>query len=153
MSPMKGQMKSNEEQSKVVEERDLDTPLTTKDREALDSAFFSRYCMRYPPHVMPSDGLITRMAREIQAKRLSVWPLRKVTTLDHCKEPQQKKLKIADSVFLEASIPAPEGKDPTSVTEFLHKLHTLMLAYSRVGTCPVLAEGVERDEEMKKEKM
>jgi hypothetical protein len=67
----KAYVSSREASRSKAATEDLDEVLAGKDLAGIKNAFFRRYRMTYPPDLLPSDRLVSRLYREIQKRWMS----------------------------------------------------------------------------------
>lgn len=111
---------------------DFDALLPQPRLDGLQESFWNRYHMAFPPEIAPCDALVSRLAREIEKRMLTVRDIWATRPLAHQLRTSRKRLKVAEHLHFTAdeddSVP-PEK----SIATYLALLHTLVLAYAMAG--------------------
>ena len=128
---------------------DMDSLLPTVQMESLNKAFWGRYKMSYPPHVEPSETLVSRLSREMDKRVLSVRAISKVHSKDQQIRSVRKMQNISETIELVTG-EVEDDDDVYSVQQYLQKLMTLLIAYAKAGctnlaTQPANTEGLGSD--------
>ena len=115
-----------------VSATDLDSLLGDSELRDVKVAFWTRYRVRLPPELYPSDATVSRVSREMSKRLLCVFDVWKVRSLQFQLTSSSKKRKLADTLFVE------EDADEDTVARdwegYLDKLYTLLVAYALAGT-------------------
>ena len=127
-----------------VSATDLDSLLGDSELRDAKVAFWTRYRVRLPPELYPSDATVSRVSREMSKRLLCVFDVWKVRSLQFQLTSCSKKRKLADTLFVE------EDADEDTVARdwegYLDKLYTLLVACAlaaRAG-CQVLQRRLGR---------
>ena len=114
---------------------DLDSLLEESELRDAKQAFWRRYRLRFPVEVHPSDAVVSRVSRELSKRKLCLFNVWKVRSLQFQLGTSQKKRRLGDGLFTEeAEI---EESYPADCDTYLNKLHTLLIAYSLAGCQPM----------------
>ena len=123
-------------QRRGADESDLDQLLAQPVLDDLEARFWSRYHMSYPPDVAPADLVVSRACRELDKRLLSVRDVLKVKTQAQQQRSIPKRAKIGDGVEVITGEADDMGAARTTAN-YLHCLHTLLVAYAKAGTKPI----------------
>lgn len=107
---------------------------------SLREAFHRRYKLQFGAQVEPSDGLVSRIYREIDNKLLHVHDVFKTKTLTHTFMAKRQKQRLGNGVDLLLPEADEKGEEEVSVKQsvgsYITLLFSLMLAYARAGCRP-----------------
>ncbi|CAE7676818.1 unnamed protein product [Symbiodinium sp. CCMP2592] len=117
---------------------DLDSMLADSELRTLKEAFWIRYKLRFPAEVQPSDATVSRISRELSKRMLCIYDVWRVRSLQFQLGTSQKRRKLADGLYTDE--PEVDEVVARDVDTYLHKLHTLMIAYALNGV-QVIAGG------------
>ena len=122
---------SEQDRSKVVVS-DLDSLLDDSELRSAKQRFWSRYRLRYPTEMYPSDATVSRVSRELTHRMLCVPSVWKVKTLQWQLLTTNKQRRLGDGLFTEE----PEAEEPCAHPSeaYLDRPMTLMVAYALAGT-------------------
>ncbi|CAE7218895.1 FCPB [Symbiodinium sp. CCMP2592] len=110
---------------------DLDSILADSELRTLKEAFWIRYKLRFPAEVQPSDATVSRISRELSKRMLCIYDVWRVRSLQSQLGTSQKRRKLADGLYTDE--PEVDEVVARDVDTYLHKLHTLMIAYAHNG--------------------
>ncbi|CAE7839226.1 unnamed protein product [Symbiodinium sp. CCMP2592] len=110
---------------------DLDSILADSELRTLKEAFWIRYKLRFPAEVQPSDATVSRISRELSKRMLCIYDVWRVRSLQFQLGTSQKRRKLADGLYTDE--PEVDEVVARDVDTYLHKLHTLMIAYALNG--------------------
>lgn len=123
---------SQEQQRQRIIEDDIDTVLDKPDLDVLEEIFYARYKLRFPPHMTPSDLLLSRLFTEVERRALQIKDLWKVKTLTSQSEEGPKRWKLAPHLFTDIDT---ESEVPVnaSVDAYFDNMATYLLALAKAG--------------------
>ena len=115
-----------------VSATDLDSLLGDSELRDVKVAFWTRYRVRLPPELYPSDATVSRVSREMSKRLLCIFDVWKVRSLQFQLTSSSTKRKLADTLFVG------EDADEDTVARdwegYLDRLYTLLVAYALAGT-------------------
>ena len=123
---------SQEQQRQRIIEDDIDTILDKPDLDALEEIFYSRYKLRFPAHMTPSDSLLSRIFREVERRALQIKDLWKIKTLTSQSEEGPKRRKLAPHLFTDIDTESEVPVD-ASVDAYFDNMATYLLALAKAG--------------------
>ena len=118
---------------KRQDDTDLDSLLQQPVLDSLSDMFHARCHLTLPPHLAPSDALVSRLAKELDKRVLSVRDVWKSRTLEHQLKRQKRKTQITSSFPLVQDDDDEDVSVQRTVHNYLELLHTLLLAYGIAG--------------------
>ena len=116
------------------DDTDLDALLTQQQLDDIQDVFYARYRMRYPASVMPSDAVVSRISKEVDKRAITMRDLWKVKTQSQLLRAVRRKTQLGDGVEVLHPTAEDEGREVQSISNYLTKLHSLLLAYAIVGS-------------------
>ena len=124
---------------------DLDSLLDDSELRSAKQRFWSRYRLRFPTEMYPSDATVSRVSRELTKRMLCVTSVWKVKALQWQLLTTNKKRKLRDGLFTEE----PEAEEPCAHTSeaYLDRLMTLMVVYAPAGTAVVAGAPARAEED------
>ncbi len=126
---------------------DLDDLLTQPELESIKVQFWARHKLPFPPHMEPSDAVVSRLQREIKKRLLTVRDISWVKSMAHQLRTDNKRLRVGGeaNLYIEQggqSQPPPPVRDAAA---YIDALTTLMIGYARAGVTAL--EGAPADEQ------
>ena len=118
---------------KLEADQDLEAPMLKPDRDALRESFWARHHVNYPVQVHPSDRVIDRLHKEMKSRSFIVFELRRVSTVTECNADRPKRKQTTDNFYVTQVDDQEQFHTPTSLDDYLQRLHTLLLGYSIAG--------------------
>jgi hypothetical protein len=128
----KAYVSSREASRSKAATEDLDEVLAGKDLADLKNAFFRRYRMTYPPDLLPSDRLVSRLYREIQKRCLTMKDVLTVFTLFQQKTQSPKRQRVADGLYVGVDSEDVARRQKT-YSDYLDALYIYCLALAMAG--------------------
>ncbi len=124
-----------ERKKRGAEAVDLDALLTEPELNDIRKQFWARHKMPFPPHMEPSDAMVSRLQREIQKRMLTVRDIAWVRSMAHQLRADNKRLKVGDGVplYLEQGGQAQPALPPRDAASYIDALTTLMIGYAKAG--------------------
>ena len=117
---------------KNIDDVAIDDLLPQPELDDLVSKHYSRYRMTWPPEVMPSDQVISRVSKEMDKRMLGVTNVWKVKTQAMQLKAVWKKTKLGDIEVLHGD--AGDDDEPRrDVAHYMSSLLSLLIAYSIPG--------------------
>ena len=116
---------------------DMDQLLTQQELDDAADKFYRRYKISYPPAIMPSDQLISRVSKEVSKRALSMRDLWKNKSQAQMLKATRKRTALTDGVDLLSAEPEDDGHEPHTLHVYLSKLFMQLLAHTVVGTVAV----------------
>ena len=114
---------------------DLDEALAGNELADLKNTFFRRYRMTYPPDILPSDRLVSRLYREIQKRCLTMKDVLTVFTLFQQKTSAPKRQRLADNLYVGLDLEDSSRRQKTW-NDYLDALYIYCLALAMAGCAP-----------------
>ena len=133
-------VKSAQAQEEVIKKKasevdDFDELLPQPQLEDIGERFWTRYHLRHPADVEPSDLLVSRLYKELTKRQLTVRSVWQTRTMTHQLRTDRKRRKIAENLeFIEREAPV---EVVHNVNTYLELLFTLCVAYAKAGVGPV----------------
>ena len=118
---------------KRVDDTDLDALLQQQVLDTLQDQFHARYHLTLPPHLAPADALVSRLAKELEKRVLSVRDVWKSRNQEHQLRRQKRRTALTDSLTLVQDEADDDPQVPHTVQCYLELLQTLLFAYSIAG--------------------
>ena len=115
---------------------DLDEVLAGKELVDIKNAFFRRYRMTYPPDLLPSDRLVSRLYREIQKRCLTMKDVLTVFTLFQQKTQSPKRQRVAEGLYVGVDTEEAARRQKTC-SDYLDALYIYCLALAMAGCSPI----------------
>ena len=115
---------------------DLDDVLPAPELLDIKNAFFRRYRMTYPPEMLPSDRLVSRLVREVQKRSLSMKDILTVFTLFQQKTSAPKRQKVGDNLYTGLDLEENTRRARTW-SDYLDALHIYCVALAMAGCAPM----------------
>ena len=113
---------------------DMDILLPQPDMDELRDAFWGRYKLVFPIEVEPGDSLVSRVAKEMRKRVMTVRSVWQTKAQNHHLQTERKRRKLADGLdILDAERP-PDRPVQRTLTNYLLLLHTTLLAYAKAGS-------------------
>ena len=117
---------------KSLDDVELDDLLPQRELDDMGAKHYARYRMSWPPEIMPSDQLISRVSKEMTKRLLGVTSIWKVKTQAMQLKSVRKRTKVGDLEVLHGES-ANDEEPAKDVTHYLNGLHSLLIAYSIPG--------------------
>ncbi|CAK0877552.1 unnamed protein product [Prorocentrum cordatum] len=121
---------------KGTDNDDLDKFLDQPTLDDLAKVFWKRYRNSWPPDVMPSDQMISRIYRELAARLLSVRDAWKTKCLADQLRSSRKCIPLPEGAELKLPEDKGEERGAHNYKAYMSLLWTLLLAYAMVGAWP-----------------
>ncbi len=112
---------------------DLDQLLPEPELDGIRKKFWGRHKFAYPPHLEPSDAVVSRLQREIQKRMLTVRDIAWVRTMAHQLRTDNKRLRVGEGLYIEQGGQAQPVNAPRDAASYIDALTTLMIAYAKAG--------------------
>ena len=116
-----------------LEDPDLESLLSAEQLNDLKEAFWRRYKVRYAADIEPSDAMLSRVAKELTKKMLTVHPVLKVRTMTQQLNQERKRRKLSDGIELLMHEEDAEEVAQADAATYMRCLWTLLLAMARAG--------------------
>ena len=117
---------------KSLDDVAMDEMLPQRELDDMGIKHYARYKMSWPPEVMPSDQIISRVTKEMDKRLLGVVNVWKVKTQSMQQRTVRKRAKLTGD--LEVILGEEDEEGPAKdMTHYLAALHCLLIAYSIPG--------------------
>ena len=123
----------NENRSTTSSAAKLDDLVEEVTLKGLKLQFWTRYRMRHPAHINPSDQLLSRCYREVKTRLLSVYDIWKVKTLLNQVTTTKRRKRVGVDLYTFED-DAEETPGTYDLDSYLTMLHTYLLALSIAGS-------------------
>ena len=120
--------------SQGLEDSDLDRLLPQPTLDSYADVFYARYRVTLMPWQSPSDQVISRLARELEKKQLTMREVFKVKSQAQQMKAQKKSTPVGGGMSFTYEQPDEHQREEAmNLRLYLDKLYTLMVAYAVVG--------------------
>lgn len=117
-----------------VDDADHDALLPQVELDNYQDAYYRRYHLTWLTYIAPSDGLISRIVKEIAKRELRVPDVWKTRTQEQYMKAQKRKAKLSVGVTLTHDDEDDEEPANCTLMKFLELLFTLFLAFAVAGS-------------------
>ena len=111
---------------------DMDDLLAASVLDDMEARHWARYKTTWPPEIAPADTLISRIARELEKRTLSVQMVLKVRTQAHQQRDVRKRTRVAEGLEMVSAVVDRDAAP--SLHNYMANLLTLLVAYSKAGS-------------------
>ncbi len=124
---------------------DLDELLPQPELDSMRNMFWARHKIPYPPHMEPSDAVVSRLQRELSKRMLTVRDISWVKSMAHQLKTDSKRLRVGGeaNIYVETGGNAVAVAPPRDASTYIDALTVLMIGYAKAGITPIVGAPVD----------